>query len=269
MPVGRWGLDAYGLSPWGGAATLQVLEVYPLGPRSIYARFNVAPLAASPLSKGDVQNIRSWDLIRLDTGARIEVVGATRRRLPEEWTLHLLTSLGPGAVSHKLDAGRLRTAGGLPATPPSVVTFRGVDVDKPVHGVAALRNKVVDFRNEEFFGNGRALRPESGGASYAVESGVSGYKKRLHRMFTTKKGTHPADPNFGAALELKELLADPLGVQRAAQEQVNRDPETASASVMVTLNDLGVGLVVVKARLKSGESADARVEVDSAGVRVV
>jgi hypothetical protein len=38
--VGAWGIGAYGIGPWGGVQTISILECYPLGSRSLYARIN-------------------------------------------------------------------------------------------------------------------------------------------------------------------------------------------------------------------------------------
>lgn len=267
MSVGIYGLNRYGLDAYGGVAPVSILEAYPLGPRSIYVRFNVEPMTASPITVGDCQNIRTWDLTRGDTGARIEVIGAVRLKLPEERRLFLLSPIGPSSVVHTLSAVRLRSAGGLPSAPPDRVTFRGVDVDRPALGPASRRPLVVDLRNDNFFGQGQAIQPVDG-ASYAVQSGASGLRKRILRILTTRPGEHPADPLFGCDLRLGELVLDPAAQRRNIEEQVRRDPEVAAASVSVEVLDEGVAYITVRAQLIGGQTATETFAVDGDGVRL-
>lgn len=266
MPdAGAWGLGPYGISPWGGVSTISIAEAYPIGNRSLYVRFNTEPLDRSPVSDGDVSNRRTWDLTRDDTGARIEVVGAIRLRLPTERKLILLTSLGPYAVQHTLSGAKLRTMGGLPAAPPTTATFGGVDVDRPAFGPVSRRPKIVDLRNDNFFGEGVALRSPAGG-SYALQSGPSGLRKRLLRIVTTPLGTDPSDPSFGCQLALGELIRDPSGQKALVLAQVLRDPEVESARVTLEVKDEGVAYLTVSAKMTSGRSDTAVVVVGADGV---
>lgn len=271
MALGRFGLDEYGgvrgAGFWGGVTALSLVQAYPLGPRSIYVRFNVEPMTASPVTVGDCQNWRSWDLTRADTNARMEVVGAVRLRTPEERRLILLTAMGPSSVMHTLNGMRLRSAGGLPAAPPTFIAFRGVDVSNPAFGPASRKPIVVDLKNREFFGQGQALGAEANG-NYGVESGPEGFKKRILRICTTKPGEHPADASFGVPVTLGELLTDPAGMQKAIHEQIVRDPETDAASVRVEGTALGIAYVIVRARMKNGATSEATIAVDDAGIRL-
>ena len=262
---GAWGTGQWGLGPWGGVTTISLVEVYPLGSRSLYARFNTEPLDRSPVSDGDVSNRRTWDLTRDDTGERIEVIGAIRLRLPEERKLILLSNLGPFAVQHTLRGSRLKTSGRLPAAPPTMVTFQGVDVDKPSFGPASRRPRIVDLRNDSFFGEGVALRTDSGG-SYATQTGASGLRKRILRIVTTPLGSDPADPSFGCLLALGELIRDPAGQKALVLAQVVRDPEVASATVSLEVKDEGVAYLTVKAKMTDGRQDVATLAVGDAGV---
>jgi hypothetical protein len=266
--IGRYGLDAYGKSPWGGITLISIAELYPLGPRALYARFNVEPLTASPVSVGDCQNRRTWNLTRDDTGERIEVVGVLTLGSPTERKLILLSSLGPSAVMHTLDCSALRTSGGLPATPPSMIQFPGVDVDKPAFGPAANKPGIVDLKNDHFFGKGEALQTQRGG-SYAVQAGAPGLRKRLLRMLTTPLGTDPSDPEFGCQLAFKELVTDPVGQKALILAQVLRDPEVGEATVGLDVSDGGVANITIAAKMRSGGSPiSTSVVVDDSGVRL-
>lgn len=263
--VGAWGTSPWGLGPWGAVSTISLVECYPIGNRSIYVRFNTEPLDRSPVSVGDVSNRRTWDLTRDDTGERIEVVGAIRLKTPEERKLVLLTSLAPHAVQHTLRAGRLRTAGGLPAAPPTTASFGGVDVDRPAFGPASRRPKIVDLRNDNFFGEGVALQSQSGG-SYILQTGPSGLRKRLIRIATTPLGTDPSDPSFGCLLQLGELIRDPSGQKALILAQVLRDPEVESAKVTLEVRDEGVAYLTVAAKMTSGRQDSAVLAVGADGV---
>lgn len=262
-----WGLGLYGLGAYGAALAISILEAYPLGPRRVFVRFNTPPQAASPVSFGDIQNRKTWDLTRSDTGERIEVIGAVQGQSRLEWALVLLTSMGPSSVKHTLNGSRLRSAGILPSAPPSVVDFFGVDVEKPPFAVRD-RNKVVDLLNDNFFGQGVAIRPDSGG-NYEVQSGPPGLRKRILRMLETKPGEWPSDPNFGVDLGVSQLARDPVGMKQRIEEQIRRDPEVSAVGVAVSEDSTGVIRIVVRARMTTGSEISATYKADSGGVTLV
>ena len=261
-----WGLSPWGFTPWGLVGPISLLEAYPLGPRAVFVRFSTEPQFASPVSFGDVGNRATWSLTREDTGARIEVIGAERQNLPEEWRLFLLSPLGPSRVSHTLSCPTLRSKGLAPATVPFSVDFFGVDEVVPAIGPRSRAPRVVDLRSDYFFGRGAALRPDAGG-NLPLQSGKSGLQKRLYRLLTTRPGEDPGDPAFGCLLELKELLRDPRGEQARIEAAVLRDPEVAAARVSLELRDEGLVLVEVTARMRTGGEEQAAFKVDAGGVR--
>lgn len=262
-----WGTGYWGLGAWGAALPISIEECYPLGPRQIFVRFNTPPQARSPLSNGDVQNLRTWDLTRLDNGEKVNIIGAAQGRTPLEWMLVLLSPIGPSAASHELSGARLRSAGGLPSSPPTVRRFYGVDVSKPVLAPSANRNQLVDLRNDYFFGAGQAIRPDSGG-NYEVQAGLTGLIKRILRILTTKPGEWPSDRAFGVGLGVKELARDPGGSRARILEAIQRDPEVADAKVSLEVLDVGVVYVTVKVRTVTGLTGDARFTADDAGMRI-
>lgn len=262
-----WGTGYWGLGAWGAVLPIAIEECYPLGPRTIYIRFNTPPQAASPVSEGDVQNRKTWDLTRDDTGEAIQVIGAQRGVTDLEWRLYLLTRLGPAYVTHTLRGQRLRSAGGLPMSPPTFISFVGVDVNKPVLRPAVNRDLVVDLRNDNFFGQGQAIRPDSSG-NYEVQSGASGLRKRILRILVTKPGEWPGDPDFGVGIEVKSLARDPQSWKKRIEDQVARDPEVQSVRATVEVTDLGVVYITVRARMTTGSEGDFRYKADSGGVVV-
>lgn len=260
-----WGVGTYGLGAWGSTLPISIDECYPRGPRTIYVRFNTPPQAASPISKGDVQNLATWDLRRLDTGEASYVVGATRGVTASEWTLHLLNPIGPAFVRHRLDGSALRSAGGLVAAPPFVAEFWGVDVRKPADGPQAARPRVVDLRNDSFFGAGKAIRPDASG-NYELQVGVSGLRKRILRLLTTNTGQWPGAPAFGAGIQLKTILRDPGGAKALIEAAVQRDPEVSGVQVRLEVLDEGIAYIYVRARMLTGSDQDAIYKVDAGGV---
>lgn len=264
---GAYGISPYGLGPFGGVTQISILEAFPLGARSVYIRFNVPPLTASPVSVGDCQNRQTWNLTRSDTGARIEVVGAVQLGLPTERKLILLSSLGPSAVLHNLDCTALRSAGGQPSVPPYVIKFYGVDVDKPAFGLPSRKPAIVDLRNVFNQGQGQALQVGSGGG-YAVQEGPSGLRKRLIRMLTTTPGSDPFDPLFGTELGIKEIVVNPAGQRALILAQILRDPEVGAAKVSLDVSDGGVATILIVAAMKAGGQQSATFVVDEGGVRL-
>lgn len=260
-----WGTGSYGLGAWGAALPIAIDECYPRGPRTIYVRFNTPPQAASPISKGDVQNLATWDLRRLDTDAMLYVIGATRGTTAVEWTLHLLTPIGPSYVRHRLDGTRLRSAGGATSAPPFVAEFWGVDVRKPVDGPQSERVRVVDLRNDAFLGAGKAIRPDASG-NYELQVGASGLRKRILRILTTNTGQWPGAPEFGAGIQVKSLARDPAGMKALIAAAVQRDPEVSGAQVRLEVLDEGVVYIYVRARMLTGSDQDAIYKVDAGGV---
>lgn len=255
MPFVGYGGSPYGLSPYGAVAPISILECYPLGPRRIYVRFNTAPQARSPISVGDVQNRRTWDLTRLDTGVRSEVVGAKQLKTDMEWMLVLLSPIGPSVVQHRLSGVRLRSAGGLPAVAPSTSTFLGVDADPKLFG-DRTRDLVVDLRNDNLFGAGQALTPDSSG-NYRLQAGVSGWKKRVLRMLSTNPGAWPSDATFGLGITCGELATDTLSWKKRIEDMIRKDPETAAVGVSISVLDSGIVNIFVRARLVTGAEVPA------------
>ena len=103
-----------------------------------------------------------------------------------------------------------------------------------------------------------AVNGACAGGGYELQSGESGLRKRLFRILDTQPGQHPADPTFGCALQIKELLRDPAGQRAVIEAQVLRDPEVAGASVSLELLDEGIAYVTIKARMTTGAEADER-----------
>lgn len=260
-----WGTGVYGLGAWGAALPISIVECYPIGERTLFLRFNTPPQAASPISKGDVQNAATWVLRRLDTGAASFVVGATRGQTALEWNLHLLTPIGPSFVRHSIDGSALRSAGGLTATVPFVIEFWGVDARQPVDAPTAARPRVVDVRNDSFLGVGRAVRPDSSG-NYELQVGASGLRKRILRLLTTDLGQWPGAPDFGSGLRVKSILRDPATAKAIIQTAVQRDPEVSGCQVRLELLDEGVVYIYVRARMLTGSLQDATFKVDAGGV---
>lgn len=260
-----WGTGIYGLGAWGAALAISIVECYPLGARTLFLRFNTPPQAASPISKGDVQNVSTWDLRRLDTNDPCYVIGATRGETALEWNLHLLIAIGPSFVRHLLNGAALRSAGGLSAAAPFSIEFWGVDVRQPPFGPEANRPRVVDLRNDSFLGVGKAIRPDSSG-NYGLQVGASGLRKRILRLLTTDFGQWPGAPDFGSGLRVKSILRDPATARSIIQAAVQRDPEVAGCQVRLELLDEGVVYVYVRARLRTGSDQDAIYKVDAGGV---
>lgn len=266
MSLVGYGGSPYGLSPYGAVSPISIVECFPLGPRRIYVRFNTAPQARSPISQGDVQNRRTWDLVRTDTQARSEVVGAKQLETDKEWMLVLLSPIGPSAVQHELNGARLRSAGGLPAVSPSVTTFLGVDADPKIIG-DRTRDLVVDLRNDNLFGEGQAISPDASG-NYRLQAGVSGWKKRVLRMLSTNPGAWPSDSTFGLGIACGELATDTLSWKKRIEDMIRKDPETAAVGASISVLDSGIVNVLVRARLVTGAEVAATFVVNGETVTI-
>ena len=94
---------------------------------------------------------------------------------------------------------------------------------------------------------------------YAIESGVSAYKKRVFRRGLVKKGRFlhlPKSYGVGILDAVKQLGSSSRRDQMAAdyQSQILQEPETAAASVTAQTDPSSPSMVrfIVLAKMKSG-----------------
>lgn len=242
-----WGLDRWGLSPFGGIVDTSIQSAYPIGPRIVRVELTAPPLDLTPWRLGNVRCAPTWQLVELTptlrypTGNRtILILGVSEARAPLIWDLHTLDPLGQPSNTHRLRTDTLKNTAGILLVAPRQFFFHGIQAvnqrDKPQRQLIT-----VDVKNSSVFGQGQAWTNTTGG-SLTLESGPSGLRKRIYRILTTKPGTWANDPTFGVGFSVKAPM--PTGslpaLQRLIEEQVGRDPEVVGVRCGLSMRAEGI-----------------------------
>lgn len=242
-----WGLDRWGLSPWGGVVDTSIQSAYPIGPRIVRVELTAPPLDLTPWRLGNVRCAPTWQLVELTptlrypTGNRtILILGVSEARAPLIWDLHTLDPLGPPSNTHRLRTDTLKNTAGILLVAPRQFVFHGIQAvnqrDKPQRQLIT-----VDVSNQSTLGQGRAWTTTTGG-SLTLESGPSGLRKRIYRILITKPGQWASDPTFGVGFSSKTPM--PTGslpaLQKLIEEQVGRDQEVISVKASLAASPDGI-----------------------------
>src|SRR5271157_4831442 len=79
---GRWGVDQFGLSPWGGfmamGGSLAITGAFIDSEKTLQLAFSKPPLASSTIGKGDALNPINWVIRRASTGQQFTVLAVNQ-----------------------------------------------------------------------------------------------------------------------------------------------------------------------------------------------
>lgn len=97
--------------------------------------------------------------------------------------------------------------------------------------------------------------PEDSQGDLAYDEGLAGYKKRVMRRLTTRKGRYSHLPNYGVSMltsikqlsraGLREFLAD------EAEQQIRQEPETVDVSVVLVVDETNPALSRYRVRARA------------------
>jgi hypothetical protein len=284
-----WGFGPYGITPWGGPFTAAPPPVYLQLQSAEAIRENVVRLTfdnpiyfsrwhdpadgsfvnrysishdpaaigidgepTRPVNVADVQRVR-------DAANQVDVW--TDRAFSPTGSRYIVTVMGLRSANMVL---RIDPAG-------ASASFEGVQQGAPrrtIDGVVGNR----DFANPQMPGPGILANslghfiPDDRG-DYAIDQGLTSYKKRVFRRLTTIKGTFRHIPGYGVGVPsaAKKLARANLtgSIAADAEDQIRQEPETISAEVILVpaVEDPSLFYYRINARTTLGTVSDYDVPV--------
>ncbi len=252
-----WGTSAYGLSPWGGSAEveLSILGAHARSELSVRVVLSRGALAHSSAGVGDALNPRTWTVLRSDTLFQFVVLSVREVSAVIPGTvfeLYLLQKLAPFGVEHVVKALPLVTPQGQRVATPRTFTFEGCQA-APTNAQAA-RATMVDLAKPQLSdGMGGAVFTVETSGDYGVEQGIPLLRKLFYRRITTTPGGFFHLTQYGLGVRLKAPYNAPqlIALKAEAERQLRLEPEVEAASVSVRLDTDGVLWISLAARLVS------------------
>jgi hypothetical protein len=274
-----FGIDLMGDTPYGGptfATALAIQSTLALSTRSVRVTLTDEPLHMSSVGVGDALNPSTWTIRRLDTGAYFDIMDVSEYT-STVFNLTVAQPFGSAFVNHEVTTSTLVDVSGTAMLQPTSAQFVGViDValSTPSERLATAGASVRDFANPQT----RRVSPDLVGGTLVVNSagdyesvtGVELFKKLVIRRLTTKKREFFHLPDYGLDLKSKDLVraGDLAPLKTEIERQVGREPETEDVLASLILDSRGIVYATIKAKLRSGESANFTVPIIGAGVQL-
>jgi hypothetical protein len=282
---------ALGSGPWGSTPfgsgllpTLQVLRVDAIRENVLRITFDRTVYYTGVLNPQDASSLSHY-LVQADANSRDSVGLPPREVTPiriekpvfgDSFFLDVVMDreFSSFPAVYLITLAGLRGKDGLPLQPDARFDFFAVYRNiVPRQPQFAFANR--DFANPQVESallglpaantNQNALlgtyRPDGIG-DLARDEGEIGYKKRIFRRLTTRKGGFAHMPNYGVGIpdSIKQLASPGFRERLAAdsEQQIKLEPETSSVSVMVQQSADNPGLFFYKvfAKMKLGQTVD-------------
>jgi hypothetical protein len=275
-PVG-WGLDDFGLLPYGDASAgvgsaLASARVFSTREVDVTVTHNVQDI--SPSFAGDALNPTTWMLQRLDSLAFFTITGVTQVGT-FTYRLQTFEQLGNFAVTHTVSSSTLKDVAGNVIGSPHSVNFLGLldaNLNSNQAKLAKRNATSTDYANAQIPGSpffAGTLQIDAGG-DYASVTGSALVSKLVLRRLTTKPGDFFHLPNYGLGLRVKEPVpqAELPKLKAAIENQVLREPEVDQAQASVTM-DAAHNILTVKVAAvlkKTGAPLAISIPAQDAGV---
>ena len=255
---GDWGVDAWGLGPWGGVGgsggTLQLLGCVAVAENRVRAVFSV-PVSFTGLGGAGDGADRNGYLVTANGGAALDglptrdvAVVLPSLVLPNVVDLWLDRRLSPYASLYTLTIVDLVGAAAEPLDPfVNAFDFLGLaaGIETPTLEASTPSR---DFAHPDTLsaqldplpnaGQQAALGgiPVDAGGDYATDQGIVGYRKRLFRRLLAKRGGYshlPATYGLGLLQQVKKLAraTDRQRIASDAEVQILQEPETIKCRV--------------------------------------
>lgn len=265
-----WGAEEWGVTPWGGAPAFEV-ELRLVAAESIRENvvrltFNQAVYFSRWGDPDDGAEIDLYQVIADPTAIGVDgepsrpvfpvlveqVVGAGGEQLD----LTLDRAMSPWGARYTVVVAELVSAGGLGLEAGySSAVVDGQQLGRP-QPLADLAVGNRDFANPQSLSAlldplpvttdvgilGTFPTDETG--DYAVDEGLTSYRKRVYRRLTTRKGAFKHLPEYGsiAVASLKHLAQAGVVATLAAdaEAQIRQEPETVDVSVRIVQVEAGL-----------------------------
>jgi hypothetical protein len=252
-----WGLDPYGLGPYGSAGAgvgINLVAAFATSTNDVEVELSGEPTHSSPGNTGDALNPNTWMVQRLDTTDFLHVV----RVVPVTPTKYLVTCLekfGPDTVTHVISSATLKDASGQLLIPPRSADFAGVTSvdDSSNDEIARSRGAFsVDLDNPQVPVPRRSVGGTlvvTAAGDYDTVFGPELVKKLLIRRWFTRKGAFFDQPGYGEGVAPKQIVRLPQ-LKRQLENSSLAEPEIITASVVPTL-DPGLGILTIQAKVQT------------------
>lgn len=288
-----WGLGPWGLSGWGVPGLgdgLELILAQAVRDNVVRLYFN-RPIYFSRLSNpGDAALIERYELQTVagtvgEDGLPVRPVSPAVAELATvEGAMGQAIDLTVDRMFSPYPAEYVVVVNGLRATTGEVLTpgrtsfqFYGLAEFVPdlTPGEILVRGDIANPQTREAVGVGVALSeitalgsyPVDETGDYALDQGLTSYRKRIFRRLTTRRGAFAHLPDYGVGLveQVKKLAR--AGTREAlaaeAEAQIRQEPETAAVSVTVSqsLTEPGLSFFVVRARTKANDGVNLSVPI--------
>jgi len=257
-----WGLDPYGISPYGGTqlgAGISVVSAVAISTHQVQVVLSGVPLHQSTVVVGDALNPATWMIQRLDSAAFFHVV-QVQPVTTTTYNVRVFEKFGSVKVSHRISTATLKDVFSQTLIPPRSADFLGILAREDVSDItrAAAQNiSATDIFNSQTPKSPAAVLQIGGNGDYVNVTGAELVRKLIFRRLMTVPGDFFHLPNYGAGVRIKEPVpsGDIIKLKMEIESQVLREPDVETVTASVSLAATGVLSIQVLAKLKkTGQS---------------
>lgn len=238
-----YGLDYWGVGPWGISPASGVFEVegaFATSERTLRVTFADEALVGTVLTEGGALNTRSWSVT--GPGAQPNLILLSVREVDgsggRQFELYFLRKLPPWPATVTVSAANVLAADGSPLVGTPSRAVQGASQPR----VTPTRNRTtdVDLRVAQLPGATLATTLlTTAGGDYDTEGGTALLKKLILRRLTTAPGAFKFIPKdrFGLAVSVKGSLRTAAGLMELelhVEQQVLMEPDVATAKAKAT-----------------------------------
>lgn len=245
-----FGVDPYGLGPYGIPGPLRVAGAYAVTTRSVRVFLTREPRNLSATTEGDALNPSTWLISRQDTLDAFTSI-AVDRVTAVAFDVTVLELLADRFVTHRVETSTLLDVGGALISPPRSFDFPGVVLARDVARDPAQTRDLTNLpSSSEGTVSGSLLIGAAG--DYETESGMQLLRKLITRRLTTPRGGFFHLPAYGTGIPLKQpvMLTGLVEIKAEIERQVLREPEIESVEAEVEFdNTTGVLHIVLRGTL--------------------
>lgn len=277
-PPKGWGLDPWGLGPYGSIISispLSLVSAVALSTNEVQVVLTQEPLHVSPTSPGDAFNPATWTVQRLGTLDYLNVL-SIREIDPITFVLTVLQPFGPYSELHRVMSTTLLSKYGDLITGGISADFYGLLGQDVASAVIISQNRnalTKDIANPPT----PIVAPDTIGGTlqistdgdYKVESGVPLLRKLIIRRLITQKGEFFHLPDYGVGLKVKGIMgaSDMIQLRAEIERQVLREPEVEAVNAVLLLGSSNDLTVQIRVKLRAtGEQIDVSLSSSAGGV---
>ena len=261
MTLLGWGLDPYGIGPFGSpgfAEGMSILSAVAMNTHEVRVYLTSEPTHSSVVAPGDALNPATWTVQRLDGPTYLDVMAVVEYS-STVFGVQTMQAFGPASVMHEVSSVTLLDVGGGIIMPPRKAQFVGLiaDTDADVNSRLAKRGALTqDVANPpspqsapDVFGG--TLVVGSAG-DYDTVTGSELVKKLIVRRLMTNRGEFFHLPDYGVDFRVKEPVqpGSLRQLKSAVERQILKEAEVSAASATLFLDVNNVLTIAIKATLR-------------------